>query len=261
MEIEGKVAVVTGGASGIGKAICQRFAAAGAKGVVVADQNAADAQRVAEEIGGLAVICNVGQESEVNSLVRQAEAEYGPIDIFFSNAGIALGGDILEAPLGVWQEQWEVNLMAHVYAVRAVLPGMMERGGGYLLHTSSMAGILSSHGNAPYAVTKHGVVGLAEWLAFTYAHRGIHVSCLCPLGVRTPMFAGAAGPWAEEAAGPVKEPEEVAEMVVEAMREERFLILTDPIAQEWMNGKTAKLGRWLGGMNKLQRRIEESRGR
>jgi NAD(P)-dependent dehydrogenase (short-subunit alcohol dehydrogenase family) len=260
MNIEGKVAVVTGGASGIGEAVCRRFAAAGAKGVVVADQNGAGAQRVAEEIGGLAVICNIGQESEVDSLVRQTEAEYGPIDVFFSNAGIALGGDILDTPLGVWQEQWDVNLMAHVYAVRAVLPGMLERGEGYLLHTSSMAGILSSHGNLPYAVTKHGVVGLAEYLAFTYAHRGIRVSCLCPLGVRTPMFAGATGPWVEDAAGPVKEPAEVADMVLDAMQQERFLILTDELAQEWMNGKTRDLGRWLGGMNKLQRRIEESRG-
>ena len=260
MELEGRVAVVTGGASGIGAAVCRRFAAAGARGVVVADQNGGGAEEVADEIGGLAVVCNVGVESDVDDLVRQAEAEFGPIDVFFSNAGIALGGDILDTPLSVWQEQWDVNLMAHVYAVRAVLPKMLERGEGYLLHTSSMAGILSSHGNLPYAVTKHGVVGLAEYLAFTYAHRGIRVSCLCPLGVRTPMFAGAGGPWVEEAAGPVKEPEEVADMVVAAMREERFLILTDPLAQEWMDGKTANIDRWIGGMNKLQRRIEETRG-
>lgn len=259
MEIEGKVTVVTGGASGIGAAVCRRFAAAGAGAVVVADQNGADAERVAEEIGGLAVVCNVGDEHDVNSLVEQTEAAYGPIDVFFSNAGIALGGDILETPLAVWQEQWQVNVMAHVYAVRAVLPGMLERADGYLLHTSSMAGILSTHGNVPYAVTKHGVVGLAEWLAFTYAHRGIKVSCLCPLGVRTPMLAGSDDTWAAEAAGPVREPEEVAEQVVAAMREERFLILTDPIAQEWMDGKARDLGRWLGGMNKLQRRIEDKR--
>ncbi|MEE2777275.1 MAG: SDR family oxidoreductase [Acidobacteriota bacterium] len=261
MELNGKVAVVTGGASGIGAATSRRFAAGGAK-VVVADQNGADAQRVARDIGGLAVICNVGLESEVNSLVEQATDECGPIDIFFSNAGIAMGGDILDTPLGVWQEQWDVNLMAHVYAVRAVLPSMLERGEGYLLHTSSMAGILSSHGNLPYAVTKHGVVGLAEWLAFTYRHRGIRVSCLCPLGVRTPMFSGSSGgTWATDAAGPVKEPEEVADMVADAVEEERFLILTDPLAQEWMDGKTANIDRWVGGMNKLQRRIEEGGGR
>lgn len=256
MELAGKVIVVTGGASGIGEAVCRRFAAEGAAAVVVADQNAAGAERVADEIGGLAVACNVGQEHDVDALVHRTEAECGPIDVFFSNAGIALGGDILDTPIGVWQEQWDVNLMAHVYAVRAVLPSMLKRGDGYLLHTASMAGILSSHGNLPYAVTKHGVVGLAEWLAFTYAHRGIKVSCLCPLGVRTPMFADATGPWVEEAAGPIKEPEEVAEMVVAAMREERFLILTDPVAQEWMSGKTADVDRWLRGMNKLQRRIE-----
>ena len=148
--------------------------------------------------------------------------------------------------------------MAHVYAARAVLPGMLERGSGYLVHTASMAGILSTHGNATYAATKHAVVGLAEWEAFTYAHRGIRVSCLCPLGVRTPMLGDPTGPW-RGGVGPVKEPEEVAEQVEDAIRAERFLILTDPIAQEWMERKTADPDRWLRGMNRMQQRIEEAR--
>jgi NAD(P)-dependent dehydrogenase (short-subunit alcohol dehydrogenase family) len=257
MDISGKVAVVTGGGSGIGRAVCRRFAQAGAR-VVVTDVNEQAARAVAEEIAGLAVPCDVGREGDVQRLVRSSQSALGPIDLFFSNAGIATGGDPIATPNEVWERQWAVNFMAHVYAVRAVLPGMLERGSGYLLHTSSMAGILSSHGNATYAATKHAVVGLAEWLAFTYAHRGIRVSCLCPLGVRTPMLGDPTGPWAQAAAGSIKEPEEVAEQVLDAVVAERFLILTDPVAQEWMERKTADPDRWLRGMNRLQQRIEEA---
>ena len=257
MEIRGKVAVVTGGGSGIGRAMCRRFAASGAR-VVVTDVNEAPARAVASEIGGAAVSCDVGREDDVRRLVREAESAFGPIDLFVSNAGIATGGDPISTPEEVWQRQWQVNFMAHVYAARAVLPGMLERGSGYLVHTSSMAGILSTHGNATYAATKHAVVGLAEWEAFTYAHRGIRVSCLCPLGVRTPMLGNPTGP-SSAAFGPVKEPEEVAEQVEDAIRAERFLILTDPIAQEWMERKTADPDRWLRGMNRMQQRIEEAR--
>lgn len=258
MEIAGKAVVVTGGASGIGRALCQRFARDGARGVVVADIDGEGAARVAEEIGGLAVAGNIGDAHDVKHLVHEAEKAFGAIDLFCSNAGIAVGGDPLDTPLEVWQQQWDTNVMAHVHAVQAVLPGMLERGDGYLLHTASMAGILSSHGNVHYAVAKHAVVGLAEWLAFTYAHRGLKVSCLCPLGVRTPMLGDPTSPWAQAAAGTVREPEEVAGQVVDALREERFLILTDPIAQEWMERKTADPDRWLRGMNRLQQRIEES---
>jgi NAD(P)-dependent dehydrogenase (short-subunit alcohol dehydrogenase family) len=149
----------------------------------------------------------------------------------------------------VWNDQWQINLMSHVYAVRAVLPGMLERGEGYLLHTASMAGILTTHGNLTYAVTKHAVVGLAEWLSITY---GIRVSLLAPLGVRTPMLGNADASVARDALGPIKAPAEVADMVG-AIGEERFLILTDPIAQKWMNNKNADLERWLNGMRRLQR--------
>jgi NAD(P)-dependent dehydrogenase (short-subunit alcohol dehydrogenase family) len=257
MDVRGKVAVVTGGASGIGRALARALADAGAK-VVVADLNAAGAAEVARGIRGLGVGCDVARESDVGSLVKQAESAYGPIDLFVSNAGIATGGDPLTTPLDVWQRQWEVNLMAHVYALRAVLPGMLERGSGYLVHTASMAGILTTHGNLVYAVTKHAVVGLAEWLSVTYHHRGIRVSCLCPLGVRTPMLGDPDGPWAKVAGGTIREPEEVAEMVLEAVRNERFLILTDPIAQEWMNRKNGDLERWLRGMRRVQVELEKA---
>ena len=260
MRLKDRVVVVTGGASGIGRALCRRFAHEQARGVVVADRDAEGARAVAREIGGLGVGCDVSSEQDVAALVRQTEAAYGPIDVFFSNAGVATGGDPLTTPLDVWQRQWEINFMAHVYAVRAVLPGMLERGSGYLLHTASMAGILTSQGNAVYASTKHAVVGFAEWLSITYHHRGIRVSCLAPLGVRTPMLGDPSSAWARSSAGPIKEPEEVAEMVVEAMAEERFLIVTDPIAQEWMARKTGDPERWLRGMRRLQVELEKQRG-
>ena len=259
MEIRGKVAVVTGGGSGIGRAVCRRFASSGAR-VVVTDVNEAPARAVASEIGGLAVRCDVGSEDDVRRLVREARVRVRPDrPLLLQRRHRHRRRSRSRRPNEVWDRQWQVNFMAHVYAARAVLPGMLERGSGYLVHTSSMAGILSTHGNATYAATKHAVVGLAEWLAFTYAHRGIRVSCLCPLGVRTPMLGDPTSAWAQSgAAGTIKEPEEVAIMVEDAIRAERFLILTDPIAQEWMERKTADPDRWLRGMNRLQQRIEEA---
>jgi NAD(P)-dependent dehydrogenase (short-subunit alcohol dehydrogenase family) len=257
MDLKNKVAIITGAASGIGAACARAFHAAGAKTVVV-DVNADGARAVAREIGGLALPCDIAKEADVTALVAETERKLGPVDVLFNNAGIATGGDPLSTPIDVWQTQWQVNVMSHVYAVRAVLPGMLERRSGYLLHTASMAGILTSHGNLTYAVTKHAVVGLAEWLSITYHDRGIHVSLLAPLGVRTPMLGDTDTPWARSAAGPIKEPEDVAKMVVDAIHEERFLILTDPIAQKWMNNKNADLERWLDGMRRLQRTLDES---
>ncbi len=256
MKLKDRVVVVTGGASGIGQAMCHRFKQEEARGIVVADLNGDGAAKVAEEIGGFAVTVDVGVEEEINRLVQETEKRYGPIDLFCSNAAIASEGDPLSTPLKVWQDQWQVNVMAHVYAVRAVLPGMLERGEGYLLHTSSMAGILTSLGMLQYAVTKHAVVGLAEWLSMTYGNRGIRVSCLCPLGVRTPMLGDPNSPFARAVAGTVREPEEVADMVMDAITEERFLILTDEIAQVWMERKTHDLERWLRGMRRVQEKIE-----
>ena len=261
MKIEGKVIVVTGGASGIGRALCERFARDGARGVVVADQNGAGAESVAKGIGrtALGVGCDVASPEGNVELVRRAESAFGPIDLFCCNAGIATGGDPLETPLDVWQRQWDVNLMAHVHALRAALPGMLARGSGHFLHTASMAGILSSHGNLVYAATKHAVVGLAEWLSITYHHRGVHFSCLCPLGVRTPMLGDVDSPWAKAAAGPIREPEEVAQSVVDGLAAEQFLILTDPQAQTWMDGKAKDPERWLRGMRRIQGELEKMR--
>jgi NAD(P)-dependent dehydrogenase (short-subunit alcohol dehydrogenase family) len=256
MDLNNRVAVITGAASGIGAATARAFAKQGAK-VVVVDVNASGARAVAKEVGGLAIACNVANEADINALVAQTQRELGPIDVFFNNAGVATGGDPLTTPIHVWNDQWQINLMSHVYAIRAVLPGMLERGEGYLLHTASMAGILTSQGNLTYAVTKHAVVGLAEWLAITYHDRGIRVSLLAPLGVRTPMLGDTNSAFARNAAGPIKEPAEVADMVVDAIKAERFLILTDPIAQKWMNNKSADLERWLTGMRRLQKVMDE----
>jgi|TARA_B110000881_G_scaffold43912_1_gene36210 NAD(P)-dependent dehydrogenase (short-subunit alcohol dehydrogenase family) len=257
MELDNKVCVVTGGASGIGAATCRAFAAKGAR-VVVTDINMEGARQVAEEIGGLAIACDVSLEAEVNNLVAESEKQLGPIDLFFNNAAVATGGNPLNTPIDVWQDQWNINVMAHVYAVRAVLPGMLARGQGYLLHTASMAGILTSQGNLTYATTKHAVVGLAEWLSITYHDEGIRVSLLAPLGVRTPMLGDLSSPFAVSAAGPIKEPEDVADMVVSGVQSESFLILTDPIAQTWMERKTNDPERWLTGMRRLQAKMNKA---
>ena len=256
MELQGRVTVITGGASGIGAACARAFSLEGAK-VVIADVNVEGARAVADDIGAIAIACDVGKEEDVGSLVEMTEKEVGTIDVFFSNAAVATGGDPISTPVDTWQQQWQINVMGHVYAVRAVLPAMLTRGEGYLVHTASMAGILTSQGNVTYATTKHAVVGLAEWLSITYHDQGIRTSLLAPLGVNTPMLGGGNSPFARAAAGPVKEPEDVADMVVRAIHDERFLILTDEIAQTWMERKTNDLERWLHGMRRLQRKIDE----
>ena len=256
MELQGRVTVITGGASGIGAACARAFSMEGAK-VVIADVNVEGASAVADDIGAIAIACDVGKEEDVGALVEMTEAEVGKIDVFFSNAAVATGGDPISTPVDTWQQQWQINVMGHVYAVRAVLPAMLTRGEGYLVHTASMAGILTSQGNVTYATTKHAVVGLAEWLSITYHDQGIRTSLLAPLGVNTPMLGGGNSPFARAAAGPVKEPEDVADMVVRAIHDERFLILTDEIAQTWMERKTNDLERWLHGMRRLQRKMDE----
>jgi len=255
MDLLGRSVVITGGASGIGAACARAFSAEGAK-VAVADINGEGAQAVADAIGGIAVRCDVSKEDDVRALVQTSERKFGEIDIFFSNAAVATGGDPISTSAETWQQQWQINVMGHVYAVRSVLPSMLARGEGYLVHTASMAGILTSPGNLTYATTKHAVVGLAEWLSITYHDRGIRTSLLAPLGVNTPMLGGGDSPFARAAAGPVKEPEEVADMVIQSIRDERFLILTDEIAQTWMERKTNDLERWLHGMRRLQRKVE-----
>ena len=257
MKLADKVAVVTGGASGIGAAMARRFKAEGAKGIVVADLQEDLLAAVAEEVGGLAVRCDVAIESEIQNLVAVTEAAYGPIDVFCSNAGIArLGGE--EAPDAEWQLNWDVHVMAHVYAARAVAPGMAERGSGYLVNTSSAAGLLTHVHTATYAVTKHAAVALAEFLAIKYGDRGVHVSVLCPQAVRTAMTRDDEGGVA--AVDGMIEPEELAECVIETMAREEFLILPHPVVLEYMRRKTSDYDRWLSGMRRLLRDYDTANG-
>lgn len=258
MEIKGKVVVVTGGASGIGAALARRFAREDAAGVVVADLDEAGAKGVATEIGGLAVRTNVSVEADVQALIAQATKHYGRVDVLCSNAGLAVGGG-LQASNADWQRLWDVNLMAHVYGARAVVPQMLERGEGYLLQTASAAGLLSHPESAVYAVSKHAAVALAEWLAIQYGDRGIRVSCLCPQGVRTPMLMGRHGERKSFLQDNMVTPQQVADDCIAAMREERFLVLPHPEVLDYLRGKTADVERWLGGMRKLRAKSEAGR--
>ena len=263
MELRDKVVLVTGGADGIGRALCRRFATEGARGVAVVDRDADAAASVAGELGvvGLARSADVAVEADVIAAVEATEERFGPIDLLVSNAGIAIGGGV-EVPDEAWQEIWEINLMAHVYAARAVLPGMIARGEGYLLNTASAAGLLTNIGAAPYSVTKHAAVGLAEWLAITHGDQGIKVSCLCPQGVRTNMLlAGTDDPaGAVVLAQGAIEPDDVAEAVVQGLAAETFLILPHPEVLTHLQRKAGDYDRWLGGMRKLQRRITGGAG-
>lgn len=260
MQVKDRVCVVTGGGSGIGKALCERFAAEGARAIVVVDQNGDGASEVAALVGGRAEVVDVSSEADITAMLHSVEEDLGPIDLLCNNAGIASGGDPLTTPIDEWQRQWDVNVMAHVYAIRAVLPSMLARGEGHILHTASMAGILTSHGNAHYATSKHAVVGLAEWMSITYDDQGIRTYLLAPLGVRTPMIGDLDSEWARTAAGPIAEPEDVADMVIDAFAHNRFLILTNEIAQKWMEFKTNDSEKWLRGMRRLQNQIESAQG-
>jgi NAD(P)-dependent dehydrogenase (short-subunit alcohol dehydrogenase family) len=277
MDLSDRIVVVTGGASGIGRAMCERFAAAGARTVVVVDRDAEGATRLADGLGerGVALSADVGVEADVQAVVERTEDEVGPIDLFASNAGLVGGGGV-EADDEVWSSLWSVNVMAHVYAARAVIPRMVERGGGYLLATASAAGLLTNLGNAPYSVTKHAAVGLAEWISITYGDQGIKVSCLCPMGVETPMLrAGAPAPGSPSSqsseASPelrlaaaaastqgVITPERVADAVVDGLRDERFLILPHTEVADYERRRAGARDRWLAGMRRLRASLLES---
>jgi NAD(P)-dependent dehydrogenase (short-subunit alcohol dehydrogenase family) len=254
MELAGRHVVVTGAASGIGRALALRFADEGARAVVVSDLDEAGAQAVAEQVSGVAVRTDVGREEEIRALIARAEAANGPIDLFFSNAGItgpSGGPDMLED--ADWDLLWRVNTMSHVWAARALLPGMLERGEGYLASTASAAGVLAQLGALGYTVTKHAAVAVAEWLSMTYGERGIRVSCLCPQYVRTPMVTDGELPLDKlESVATILEPEQVAEAVVDAIREERFLVLPHPEVGTYMAHRGDDHERWLRGMRRLQ---------
>jgi NAD(P)-dependent dehydrogenase (short-subunit alcohol dehydrogenase family) len=255
MKLADKCIVVTGAAGGIGAAMARRFAAENPRGIVVSDRDEAGINTVAGEIGALAlaVPCDVTKESQVRALVDAAEARFGPVDLFCSNAGvITLGG--AEASDEEWQLSLNVNVMAHVYAARILVPSMVERGGGYLLQTASAAGLLTQLGSAPYSVTKHAALALAEWLAITYGDQGLKVSVLAPQAVRTAMTAGVVDGGVAGVDG-MLEPEAVAEAVVAGIDEESFLILPHPVVLEYFRRKASDYERWLNGMRRLQARF------
>lgn len=254
MQLSGKVIVVTGGAQGIGEAMCRRFAAEGAAALVVADLDSR-ARVIAEELGSAhAVIADVAREADVHRLVAETQKLYGRIDLFCSNAGMFTTGgeDTSDAD---WERIWRINVLAHIYAARAVVPAMLAAGSGYLLQTASAAGLLTQIGSAPYAVTKHAAVAFAEWLAITYGDQGLKVSCLCPQGVRTRMLEDADGPARTFVAATAIEPARVADAVVEGLRAERFLILPHPEVGEYFRRKADDYDRWLRGMRRLQRQM------
>jgi NAD(P)-dependent dehydrogenase (short-subunit alcohol dehydrogenase family) len=257
LDIRGKVAVVTGAASGIGRATARRFAAGGAAGVVVADLNLEGAQAVAKEIGGHAVRCDVSREDEIQSLVAAAESHYGRVDVYFSNAGIVVRGGI-ETPDEVWEKNWKIHCMAHVWASRAVVEKMAARGEGYFLVTASAAGLLNIVESASYGVTKHGAVAFAEWLAIAYGRKGVHVSCLCPQAVITGMYTGLGGSAGVDGA---LSAEEVAEEIVKVMGAETFLVLPHATVLDYLRAKTTNYDRWLGGMQKLYLKFQASGGK
>lgn len=258
MELQGKVAVVTGGASGIGRGMVERFHREGAAHVVVVDRDKVGAVAAANSVRGTGVALDVTDEDAIRALVEKVESEHGAIDLFVSNAGyVTLGG--LEAPVEDLQRMWEVHVLAHLYAARAVIPSMAKRGEGYLLSTASAAGLLSQFGSMHYAVTKHAAVALAEWIAITHGHQGIKVSVLCPQAVQTNIEENSpdadklsvAG--ADVASGDgVLQPEDVATTVIEALREERFHVLPHPDVQEYVKRKGADVDRWIGGMQRWQ---------
>lgn len=255
MQVKDKVVVVTGAGSGIGKALVAKFVTLGPKAVVGVDIDKATAEQTAAELGCVAMTADVAREEDVIRVIEDTERDVGPIDLFCSNAGVAAGADE-QAPNEEWQFSWNVNVMSHVYAARHLVPRMVQRGGGYLLNTASAAGLLNQIGGAAYGTTKHAAVGFSEWLAMTYAHQGVRVSVLCPQAVRTAMTADAEDTGTQAASGDgMMEPDTVAEIVVEHLDREVFLILTHDEVREYMRRKSTDYERWIGGMNRLFKKL------
>lgn len=264
MQVTGKIVVVTGGARGIGKALCEAFAHAGAAKVIVTDIDGAGARAVAAEIGGAAFKCDVAQEKDILHVIEETERQFGPIALFCSNAGIGGGFDPLSVNVGgasdePWMRSWAVHVMAHVYAARHLVPRYKARGGGYLLNTISAAGLLSQVGSAPYSTTKHAAVGFAENLAISHKADNIRISILCPQGVDTDMLRSI--PKGPQSGDGDLTPERVARDVLKGLAEESFLILPHPQVLGYMRKKTENYDRWLGGMAKIQAKMREEFGK
>lgn len=265
MDVQDRIVIVTGGGGGIGGALARRFHAAGARAVVVADITRAEV--VADELNdtragtALAVTCDVSNDRDVGALIETTDRRFGGVDIFCANAGIGVGGGP-ETPDDDWDRIWRVNVMAHVFAARHLLPLWLAKGEGYFVATASAAGLLTQIGSAPYAVTKHATVAFAEWLSVTYGDQGVRVSCLCPQGVNTAMLntsppgsPAAVGADTVRLAGVVLEPDVVAQSVLDAVRDERFLILPHPEVLTYWQRKTTDYDRWLAGMRRFQTRV------
>ena len=255
MDLKDKVAVVTGAAGGIGLAVAKRFAEAGAK-VAISDLNADKVMQVAEQIGALGVVCDVTREDQVKTMIAQVQDTLGPIDVFHSNAGVGFGEPDTAASASneTWQLCWDVHVMAHVYASRALLPGMIERGQGYLISTASAAGLLNQIGDAAYSATKHAAVSFAESLAIAHGDQGIKVSVICPQYVATPMLGFDAPADAPDHPNLIK-PDDVADTLMHAMAEGHFRVLPHPDVAGFAQLRTADPDRWLGGMRKLRRKV------
>ena len=250
MELHDRVAVITGGSGGIGKAMAQAFLAEGAKGIVLADLNEEAVKTAAAELNVDGMACDVTNEADVVAVTEFALQKYGQIDLFCSNAGAGGQGVLTDAPNEVWQMQWDLHVMSHIYAARAVLPSMIERGEGYLLNTASAAGLLAALGSGPYTVTKAAAVKFAEFVSITHGDEGIRVSVLCPQGVNTAMAPKSLGDGQTDG---IIEPEQLAQTVVETIREERFYVLPHPEVEEYVRRKGDNVDRWLSGMRRLRR--------
>ncbi len=255
MELKDKVVVITGGSGGIGRAMAEAFLQEGATGIMLADLDAEAVAQAAADIGCDGMACDVTDEAQVAALVDATEAKYGRVDVFCSNAGAGGSGLLTDAPNEVWQQQWELHVMSHLYAARAVLPGMIERGEGYLMNTASAAGLLAALGSGPYTVTKAAAVKFAEFLSITHGDDGIKVSVLCPQGVNTAMAPRSLGDGQTD--GIIEAPA-LAQTVVETMREERFHVLPHPEVEEYVRRKGDNVDRWLLGMQRLRKRTLES---
>jgi len=251
MELKDRVAVITGGSGGIGRAMAHAFLGEGARAVMIADLDETTVKAAAAELGCAGMACDVTREDQVIALVQQTIAQYGQIDLFCSNAGAGGAGLLTDAANEVWQKQWELHVMAHLYAARAVLPSMLARGEGYLLNTASAAGLLAALGSGPYTVSKAAAVKLAEFLSITHGDDGIRVSVLCPQGVNTAMAPRRLGDGQTDG---IIEPEQLAQTVVEAIRDERFHVLPHPEVEEYVRRKGDNIDRWLHGMRRLRQR-------